>query len=71
MAFSLGGLGGSIGKMAMSWAFWLLFLVFLMLVSFGGLWLRKKGKLRYPTLIVQNLGNGKANLIPHKSGLFK
>lgn len=71
MAFSLGGLGGFATGALWSWLTWLLLFIAIVVVSFGGLWMRKKGKMRYPGVIIQDLGNGKVNLLKTKCGWFK
>lgn len=67
----IGGVGSVAMKAASSWLVWLLGGVLIILVLFGSLYMRKRGKMRYPTIIVEDLGSGKRNFILKKSGWFK
>lgn len=67
----LAGIKGMAGSMASSWITWLLLGVLTIGVIFGGLLMRKKGKLRFPTVVIQDTGNGKVNIVSTKAGWFK
>lgn len=69
--FSLGGLGSTLGKMAMSWGFWLLMMVIVVAVTFGALYMRKKGKFHFPAIIFTDNGNGKVGIRFSRAGWFK
>ena len=66
-----GGIGGVAIKAASSWLVWLLAGVLIIGISVGALYLRRRGKMRYPTIIVQDLGGGKRNFILKRAGWFK
>lgn len=68
---SLGGIGSTISGALMSWGFWLLFIVLILGVSFGSLWMRKKGKFIFPAVILIDNGNGKVGVKFTRAGWFK
>jgi hypothetical protein len=67
----LSGLGISAGSIFMSWITWLLFGFLLIMVSFGSLYMKKKGRYRFPVIIIQDNGNGKVNVVSTRAGWFK
>jgi hypothetical protein len=68
---NLGGLGGQIGGIFLSWGFWLLFVVVVVGVVFGSLYVRKKAKFHFPAIIFTDNGNGKVGLKFTRAGWFK
>jgi len=68
---NLSGMGGTAISVLASWGFWLLMIVLVLIVSFGGLYLRKKGKYHFPTLIFTDNGNGKVGVKKSSAGWFK
>ena len=54
-----------------SWIFWGLIIIGLGAGMFGGLYFRKKRKLKYPTVEVVPLGNGSVGFLQTYSGFFK
>ena len=68
---SLGGIGGTIGNAMLSWGFWLIMLVVIFGISFGSLYLRKKGKFIFPAVIFMDNGNGKVGIKFTRAGWFK
>jgi len=66
-----GGIGSSLLSALLSWGFWLILIVAVLFVSFGGLYLRKKGKFHFPAIIFSDNGNGKVGLRFTRAGWFK
>jgi len=71
MGLNLGGVGGTITGAMMSWGFWLIMAVVVFAVIFGSLYMRKKGKFLFPTIIFTDNGNGKVGIRYTRSGWFK
>lgn len=62
---------GLAGGWLQSWIFWGIVLFALGLGMIGGLWMRKKRKLKYPAMEVVPFGNGQIGLLEWKSGFFR
>jgi len=71
MAFSLGGIGGTLTGFLTTWGFWGIILVVLFFVIVGSLMMRKKGKFIFPAVIFTDNGNGKVGLKFTRAGWFK
>ena len=67
----LSGISGVLGKFAYTWAFWLILGTALITVSFGSLWLRKKAKFHFGTIILTDNGNGKVGMTLTRAGWFR
>jgi hypothetical protein len=68
---SLGGIGSTVQGALFSWGFWLLMAVVTVGVVFGSLYMRKKGKYKFPAFVLCDVGNGKAGVEPLRAGWFK
>lgn len=68
---NLSGIGSVAMNAMLSWGFWLLILVVVLAVSFGSLYMRKKGKFTFPAVIFTDNGNGKVGLKFTRAGWFK
>lgn len=62
---------GITGGWMKSWIFWGIVLFALGLGMLGGLWARKRRKLKYPAMEVVPLGNGQIGLLETKAGFFR
>lgn len=67
----LTGFSGLAGGWFQSWIFWGIVLFALGIGMLGGLWMRKKRKLKYPAMEVVPLGGGQVGLLEWKSGFFR
>jgi len=61
----------SLLSVGLTWVFWLGFLLFIFIITFGAMWAKKKKKFKFPTLIVNDLGDGKMGLVTTRAGWFK
>ena len=65
------GTGEMLIGVARSWLFWALFIIFVILAGFGTLYLRKRKRYKYPTIVVTDLGGGKSGFEVMRCGWFK
>jgi hypothetical protein len=65
------GAGSVILKLMTSFLFWFVLAGVLGIVSIGALWIRKKRKLKFNTIILSDLGEGKMGVENTKAGWFK
>jgi len=68
---NLGGIGSTVTGALLSWGFWLIILIAIVGVSFGSLYMRKKGKFNFPAIIITENGNGKVGIKFTRAGWFK
>jgi len=68
---SLAGVGSTFTSMFLSWGFWLIIGFVLIAVVFGSMYMRKKGKFKYPALLLTDNGNGKVGVEYTRAGWFK
>lgn len=68
---SLGGIGSTVQGALFSWGFWLLMGIVIIAVVFGSLYMRKKGKYKYPAIVLSDVGNGKSSIEYKRVGWFK
>lgn len=71
MAVDLGGAGGAILNLLTTGLFWGVLVFLLLLASIGSLWIRKRRKLQYNTIIISDLGGGKVGVQKTRAGWFK
>lgn len=67
----LGGIGGGFLNLVSTGVFWIIAIFLLGLATIGSLWIRKKRKLRYPAIILNDLGRGKMGIEHTRAGWFK
>lgn len=67
----LGGIGGNALSWFSTWIFWAIVLLCLFLGLIGGLWARKKRKLRYPAAELVPIGAGTLGIQITKCGYFR
>jgi len=67
----LSGAGGLFLTWMTTGLFWMVLVVLMLIATWGSLLIRKKRKLRYPTLVLSDLGNGKMGVEITRSGWFK
>jgi hypothetical protein len=67
----LGGLGGTALSMFMNWGIWIIVGIFIVMITFGSLYMRKKGKFIFPAIIFTEIGNGKVSITFSRAGWFR
>ena len=68
---NLSNLASTGTKMIFSWGFWLILTVAIVGVIFGSLYLRKKARFHYPTIVFSDNGNGKVGIKFTRTGWFR
>jgi len=68
---ALGGAGGVLLGGMMNLLFWFVLIIVMLIIGVGFLYIKKKRKLIYPTLIFHDLGNGKMGIQLTRAGWFK
>lgn len=68
---SLNGVGDMAKSMFFSWGFWVVIGIVVFGVVIGSLFMRRKGKLIFPAIVLTNNGNGKVGVKMLRAGWFK
>jgi len=67
----IGDIGGMGMQLLTTWGMWAILVIVIVGISFGSLYMRKKGRMIYPAIIVNDVGNGKVSITFTRVGWFK